>query len=700
MKRYLLLFILPLFCVSGYTKSELNIVNPIGGWKSQEGKISDVILAAKPQGIYMRYDLYLTFSVNPHAYAPEDSLEVEFFFNLPKEAIICDSWLWIEDYISLGIIMDADSASKTYEGIVNRRTDPSILFKRSKTRYELRIFPITTIDPRKVKITYLLPMDWASEKVLSTLPIKELRDWLEIPQVDLILLEDSVWQNPVIMEYPDFSFHSKSDSFFGNYLKTQIDGVATENNLSLGFDSPMQDGIYVSYVPSQFDEGFYQMALLPSEKPQAQPLPPGKILFLIDYDQNNGEDFRSQIRDNIKQILGPNDSFNVMLKTIHGIDWSGKNWVSAHPSTVNVLLSENTFSLSPHSNLFELIKSGYEYINEKNDGGVIVLLSNSDAYHSYASADSFYTALSNQVNISTPMMIANYQHRNAEFTGYSDDGKWGNDHLFELLATNSGGKYYSSHKSLMSIYSIIRQSIIAAISEFETMDVYLNTSISNGFCDDIHSIYPNPEVKSLRSPILQTGKYYGGLPFEAELLLLSGQGFQIVDFVVDQSEMKPIGPSAKKIWTGKEIIAREEFHFSAQRRQEIMDLSIENRILSLYTAFLCLEDSVQFGLIKSEDTGWVGVEPLEETALKVQVYPNPFVEEIHINLKNINKPQQVVLKLIDFQGRVLRETNVDQIEIVGGELKFTWNGAGLPAGAYIILFSQGEEKQFVRLVKS
>lgn len=57
-----------------------------------------------------------------------------------------------------------------YEDIVNRQRDPSILYKLSPTKYQLRIFPLMKQSLRKIKLTYLVPNSLAYQTVAVTVP--------------------------------------------------------------------------------------------------------------------------------------------------------------------------------------------------------------------------------------------------------------------------------------------------------------------------------------------------------------------------------------------------------------------------------------------------------------------------------------------------------------------------------------------------
>ena len=127
MKKFLLLLIL--LSTYSFAYTYLYVQDPRGWSGSYSGTIEEASISLKPLGVYMETDLYLTFSARGSFFGSSDTLEVVFFFELPANAIVTDSWLWIGQDTIKAKIMDQWTASSIYESIVKRRRDPSILRK-------------------------------------------------------------------------------------------------------------------------------------------------------------------------------------------------------------------------------------------------------------------------------------------------------------------------------------------------------------------------------------------------------------------------------------------------------------------------------------------------------------------------------------------------------------------------------------------
>ena len=123
--------------------SRLRIQDPRGDWTRRgQGTIQEAIFTIEPKGVYIECNMHLTFSADSLMFTGDDTVEVNFNFDLPEGSMVTNSFLLIEDELVEGRLLDRWTATQIYEGIVQRRRDPSILYKQWGNRYFLRIYPI------------------------------------------------------------------------------------------------------------------------------------------------------------------------------------------------------------------------------------------------------------------------------------------------------------------------------------------------------------------------------------------------------------------------------------------------------------------------------------------------------------------------------------------------------------------------------
>src|SRR3990172_1615012 len=228
-----------------YAYDNLRVTDVQTTWRNYQGTIEEAVVSIRPRGIYMEFGLYLTFSARGSGFSGNPQLEVQFNFDLPKEAIVHDSWLWVGDDIVRADILDKWTASQIYENIVQRRRDPSILFKQGNGQYELRVFPMAPNETRKVKITYLVPAQWTLNTVLAGLPTNLFRTSRNpLAKFFIIAWLDNEWKNPQILEFPDIPFTQLSNAELGDYLQADIPAAAIQTAINFKVDSPLKNGVY------------------------------------------------------------------------------------------------------------------------------------------------------------------------------------------------------------------------------------------------------------------------------------------------------------------------------------------------------------------------------------------------------------------------------------------------------------------------
>lgn len=144
------------------------------------------------------------------------------------------------------------------------RQDPSILYKNGANQYELRVYPMPGLQQRKVKITYMVPATWGLNNVSCPLPLNIFKASTLNPYFEILSYSDSVWSNPVITEINTVLFSPVAGE---DYTKAIIPSpyISSLGDLNYSLNSPMQNGLLTAIYPTDTNEGYYQMVVLPSQ---------------------------------------------------------------------------------------------------------------------------------------------------------------------------------------------------------------------------------------------------------------------------------------------------------------------------------------------------------------------------------------------------------------------------------------------------
>ncbi len=690
MKNLLLALLLVAFSTPLYAVFTLRVGDPRVSGSTQQGTIEEAVLSVRPKGLYLEYGLYLTFSARGTSYKASDSLEVTLKFDLPAGAIVHDSWLWIWDEIVRALILDRWTASSIYEGIVQRRQDPSILVKNSATQYELRVFPMRGDERRKVKITYLMPADWNRETVEADLPIEILKTSKnQLAEFPILTWPDADWQNPVIVDRADLAFLEKTDTLFGQYYATELSAANQQIGLRFAFDSPLKKGHYVrKYASGQ--SGVYQLAILPGQLFEYESR--RKILLVVDYNAGESGTITSAmllqaLRERFHQEFTPQDSFNILLSNLDPKAVSSV-WLSADSLSIEMAFAAAGALLADYSNLPATLAAGIGFLKTNGNDGSILLATNATQYGSASATNPFIAdMLALAGDPPFPMHTLNYHNNTSPVYNIGGKVYYGSEYLLTNLAKLTGGVYSKTLGSTMT--AAVTAAVANTGAALRSYDFH--TTLDNGFCYGRFDLNPATDAIYLNKPILQVGKYQGDLPFKIQLAGELDNQFVSAEIILDAGEIGPADSLTREMWYGNYIRLLETGTPSNTTISDIVDNSIAERVLSRYTAFLCLEDPAQICPTCEDETQLVGTTEATPADSLLRAWPNPFSERVTIEIRaaaNESFSPSAVLEIYKTDGQLVRQFQLTEIR--NGTATVVWDGRdgsanAVPAGAYIAL---------------
>lgn len=705
MKHFLLVFLLIVVSSPLYAVFSLRVGDPRISASTQQGTIESAVLSVRPQGLYMEYGLYLTFSARGTTYKPTDSLEVTLRFDLPVGAIVHDSWLWINDDISRALILDRWTASQIYEDIVQRRQDPSILFKTSATQHELRIFPMKGDETRKVKITYLMPADWNRETVEADLPIELLKTSKNpVAAFHILAWADADWKQPTLANQPSTVFQEYQDSTQGTYYSASLATANQQTGLRLSYRSPLlQQGHYVRALSSG-QTGFYQLALLPSLLFEHEAR--RKIVLLVDQQASPtsvaAASLFQELRRQFLRELNAQDSFNIIVSNLSPNAVSG-TWLPADSATIAQAFATAETLLATYSNLPSLLATGINFVKAHGNTGSILLATNVTQYGPPTATNPLIADM--MALMGTPMFpihTLNYHNSTAPFYSIGGGNYYGSDYLLINLAKLSGGNFSQllGYPLATAVASAV-QGTGAALRSYD-----FHTTVANGYCYGRFDLGEVSNVAYLNKPILQIGKYSGDFPFKMELAGELGSQFVSAEIVVDANQIGVSDTLNREIWHGNYIRLLETGTATNSTVSEIIYNSIAERVLSRYTAFLCLEEPAQYCYDCTDESQLVSTTDMTSTDVHVRAWPNPFADRVTIEVRaaaGTDFSSSANVEIYKANGQLVCQLPLTNIR--NDTATVVWNGVDsasgiVPPGTYIAIARINRDKSAVlKLVK-
>ncbi len=635
-------------------------------WGGGQGTIEEASLVVSQKGIYTQNDLYLTFSARDLLFAATDSLEVQMTFTLPANAIVIDSWLLINNAWVQAGIMDRWTASTIYESIVRRRRDPSVLYKDYSNYYQLRVYPLPGTQTRKVRISYLTSNDWTAKSLVSPLPTYVVQTSRTLPSnFSVLCYPPNTTQKPYLLEMPDLAGTALTDSVGQSYYRFNIPSSSFSTVKNLVFGTRTQNGLLVTRFQNG-DDGIYQIALTPWKALNINAS--RKVALLFDFDASRSSFTAANVLSTVRLYLSDNftsaDSINFIFSgaTPHRL-YSG--WVGADSaSIVKAFADAGSTPFSGYSNLPSLLADGIDFIQTHGDDGVAWLIANTDQVGNVQASN----ALLNDVmklmpTRKIPFHICDFNVNYYTYLYVNGQGYPGNQYFYDNLArmTNGSDRRIEYSGTLSGIIALSASQLRGKI---EASDVY--TTLASGFCYGripIGSV--GLQAIGLEETILQTGKFNGSFPLIIDIAGIVGDSVFSRQISVSEQDAVTVDSVAAQVWAGNYVANLESSTMTNDVIRQIIAVSLTNRVLTRYTAFLCLDpaDSIVICMSCTASTNGgptIGVQKDEppSTASKdslLQAFPNPFNSQtvLQVRLPAGVTGDQVSLRVYNMLGQIV-----------------------------------------------
>lgn len=702
---YLLLLSLS-FCpqlLIGQGPYDLRVINPKKPWQNQSGVIESATLSIKPKGLFAEYGLYLTFSERwSGTHFTDDSLEVVLYFELPEAAIVHDSWLWIDDEIAVARIMDRLTASQIYDENVAQRSDPSKLVKDSPKGYTLRVYPLIKGSTRRVKITYMMPVMWTRHAAMLELPTNIFRvSRIHMQQFNILMWPEQEWDTPELVGVSGPQFVEYNDAPGGNaYFRAELPYSEWIKKPRVKFNDPVPSGIYVNKWNDDV-EGIYQLAVVPAvfaENPV-----PRKAAILFDHQTNGSPEYPytewlRNTRIFLENILEPTDSFNLFFGQLNVTPHSPV-WMPANPATINQVFENLSTTPSSSSHLPGLLSSAIQFIQNNGGDGHILLETNSSQFANLTQYNSLISDVLALMGQST-IPVSSVDFRSVTSGGYVG-GFYGDGYMLTYLAQQTGGGYFSARANSWLHDAMLEQGFNNLWDKITNFEV--STSVQNGFSyGRLTPLHSAKFASPVFTPVLQIGKFNGQFPMNISITgEINGNLFNR-NIQIQEAQAYSGDTLNSKMWHGTFIQALERDSPSNFGGNQIISQSISSRVLSRYTAFICLEDPNTYCDDCFDETVLTSAFEAAPSDSLIRVAPNPFVESVEIEIKGLNTDSgRTTMEVFDLSGRLI---SVLHVEANGNRALAVWrgqdtSGAAVPPGVYVVLIRNKHLNKAVRVVK-
>ncbi len=678
----------------------IRLIDPQGMSRTDKATMDSLTVILKPEGAYTQVSFMINISTRGTRFnSNKDTVEIESYFQLPENAIVNDSWLWVEDTLVFADLIDRWSASKIYEDIVRRfRRDPSIFFKNSTVDYEFRLFPLAGNNHRKFLISMMIPNSIDGNKFVVTIPDLWFGLVNQPQNVNVIFLYDKNYSNIKYLNGNQVEFSDNSDIFFGEHMKAEIKTAEFMTNRSFIFEAPIKDGVHLSKYNNGSDK-YFQLAL------NTNILIPGKKstrhLFVFEY--VSGIAFQNialtvnTLISKINEIYSSGDFVNIMyVNKIGQIKNLSQEWIEMDnegKSKLTSLSNELVSNSADFPFLPLLIENALEQFKNNLDSlSDIVIFASSGSFGDLNTANTLLNKTLQENRYNRKFYILDHSNVNAlKNNNINNINYKGNEYLYQNLSRLTKGEYlnlWSFKYSWPNFFDTFKNLIF---SYPNNLDYFITTN--DGFA------YHYFEVANKGGTMTLVGKYVGGDDFSLRFTYMLDNEPKYREFVITSKDIINNNKSPQ-IWIGNHLKYLEsQPNPNNKLISDIINLSMGNRVLSRYTAFLALEPWMRDSLFSDNDNqdntggGATDVDELVDMDKNINAFPNPASEFTTINIFTPVPIRISSIQIYDMSGRIIRNISVPEI-LISGEYNLNWDltddyGNPVANGSYYIIVSIG-----------
>jgi hypothetical protein len=692
------------------TSASLYIQHPQQTWKSGAGTIEEATVAMTPNGALMKFDVTMTFSARSlTVFTQSDSVEVNFNFPLPADAVVNDLWLWVGKDVSRGLILDRSIASSTYESIVKRRRDPAFLQKTSATSYGLQIYPMVASGSRKVKFSFNLPLRRMGTQWYATVVSALFRQSLApLQSLRLIYYAPSASHVPTVLNDTRYTFTPWTDSLsHGAAWKCDIPNtVFVAGDPTIGVPMPAGNNFVFTQLADP-SGGTYHLLLDPFallEVTSAR-----KFVIMFDYDSIKTSYTRTAFVEAAKTMLATTctakDSFNVIFN-----DWqrSGEKWIAADSAGIaSAFRTLGAASIPEGSNIPGLFMNAVDFLKSGGTDASILLLAASDKLGNPALGDPVLSWLRVKLPAGIGIHIIDAMNRNGNYYYSGGTYLYGNKYFYEAVKAFTGGslRTVNTSETLAATLGGALQSLRGGLTSLDIQVRY-----ANGFTYSKYSYGIVPFQSVLNSQLVgQVGKYAGTGPITLELGgFYRGQPYQ-KKIAIPDAAILPADSSLRATWVGRYLADIEWLTTNTTDViKTIVDECVKERVVCRYTALLALEPGDTL-VVSTNDKRVVLTHTTATPTLPVsyaiaEAYPNPFNPSttLRVRLPEGVTAQNATMHVYNVLGQIVKTFDASGLTS-GAAKEFRWDavddaGRRVTSGMYLFVVTTPGARYTVKLM--
>jgi hypothetical protein len=353
-----------------------------------------------------------------------------------------------------------------------------------------------------------------------------------------------------------------------------------------------------------------------------------------------------------------------------------------------------------------LIEQAASFINQQPGTAELLVITNTDEIGlTQAEREAFADEIIQKFKTGTKIHFIDLENKSLLLynpnTGYYDtqlESFYG-----KICSATAGNLYFLRYHSLKTILGAF---FYEEISHFESVEVQLR--FQNGYAHSKHLMGLHEGYYPLHFPIMEVGKYDGELPVAVTVLGKIRMNQVIDQFTIDSSGATPGTAQIVTSWYGDHIrsLLRGSTSYSFASINDIIKLSIDQRILTPYTGFLLFYPDAEHGYCPDciDETKLTDVDISQaqpDTSLELVAFPNPFNSRVtlFVHAKAPSAASELTLVVYNIRGQQVYFQRIADPQAA----VITWNaenepGQPLSSGVYFAVLKGPQVRKLIKLM--
>lgn len=478
--------------------------------------------------------------------------------------------------------------------------------------------------------------------------------------------------------------------------------------------------LFVAVYPTTPNSGYYQIMCRPESATPLNPAP-RKMLFMLEHKGNHSHATPGMVLDEVERMLMDDltdiDSFSIIAWQNQYLQFDTL-WLAADSNNIAQTISwlRSNWQGAPTVDTHSFLYAGNSYLQRTQSTASVVLFTN-NKFSSVQASNVNLLNLSGYLGNATQVHIVSYADN------FNGQVYWG-DPIFDRLASQTGGTYIRLFDSFLVLTGATVTNPAKGYSLPDMAQTLSNSFVQNFLAGSVDVTCVNGFIANDisshhwgnsfgQTTYFQVGQYYGNMPLQVNFnATLGGQVVQrqwIVNAPYNADSLTP------KIWADHYIHSIDRgAGNSAAVRDEIIDTSKNFRVLTNYTAFLCLEpndtifvcEACEDGSLVDTSSWWLGLaDETAEGSIALQAIPNPFQNAIAITLDVSALPagEVVTVQVVNLLGETVKTFAITR-QPGQDKVNLNWDGQTdsgqlLASGVYVVAMHTSVGSQSLKIVK-